>query len=394
MKKVLANFTDWPSHPDRRKLNTYGGIGYYRMWKPSRQLTDFEVDFRGADIDQYGDTFEENWNNIFKQYDIVWSIHFFNTKLQLAQCYYAQLHKKLLIYDLDDNYLDLPESNPVYKDFFHKEGDMTGPSNNQASLTAALSLADALTVSTEPLKERMTAHFKRNFGIEKPIYVIPNMNDLADFNYPMPPRNDTKIVIGYQGSESHVPDLQMVLPTIKKLMRKHKNVHFEILGVVAKENVKRVFGAFEKDLFDRMAMVPVTSTFIQYPEWLAAQRWDIGIAPLVDNSFNKSKSHIKWMEYAAYKIPCVASRVYPYSMPLQGRNTIVDGETGLLCRTPDWEKALERLIVDANFRHKIGQQAYDAVKKDWQYKDSQIQSTFKQMVKDLSGIKKAQKSLI
>lgn len=382
--KVLANFTDWPSHAERRKHNTYGGIGYYRMWKPSQQLTDFEVDFRGADIDQYGDTFEENWDNIFKQYDIFWAIHFFNTRLQVAQCYNAQKHKKILIYDLDDNYLDLPPSNPVYKDFF-EDGHPTG---NQATLTAALSLADALTVSTEPLKERMEAHFKRQFNIEKPIFVIPNMNDLADFNYPVSPKNGKKVIIGYQGSESHVPDLKMVLPAIKKLMRKHKNVHLEILGVVSKEKVKEVFGEFEKDLFDRMAMIPVTATFKEYPQWLAAQQWDIGIAPLVDNAFNKSKSHIKWMEYAAYKIPCVASRVYPYFMPIGKRNTIVDGETGVLCRPPDWERALERMITDKPYRERIGQQAYDAVKRDWQYKDSEIQETFKKLVQEVKKNKR------
>ena len=395
--RVLCNFTDWAGYEERRKLNTYGGIGYYRMWKPSQLLTNHEVDFRGVDIDTYGETPEKNWENIFKKYDVFWAVHFFNEQLQVLQCYNAQKYKKLLIYDLDDNYLDLDPSNPVYEKFFKnyttKDGGDLGmkASRNQATLTAALSLADALTVSTEPLKERMAAHFKRNFNIEKPIYVIPNMNDLNDWNYPVAPKHGNKVVIGYQGSMSHKADLQMVLPAIQRLMKKHKNLHLEILGSIDKHQVDEFFAGWEMKLLERVAMLPATKVFREFPKWLAEQKWDIGIAPLVDTAFTRSKSHIKWLEYSAYKIPCVASRVYPYFMDLCGRKTIQDGETGFLCRPPEWEQALERLIIDKGLRERVGQQAYEAVKKDWQYKDSQIQETFDQMIKDCRKGKKLSK---
>lgn len=382
--KILGHFTDFAGYPERRKANTYGGIGYYRMAKPSACLTDHEVDLRGVDIDQYGLTFEENWDNIFKKYDVFWAVHYFHEQNQAAQCYFAKKHNKLLIYDLDDNYLDLPKSNPVYEKFFKDYGNgMVKPSRNHATLTAALSFADALTVSTEPLKERMQKHMKEAFNIDKPIYVIPNMNDLNDFNFTPVKKSGDKVIIGYQGSTSHKEDLLMVLPSIHKVMKRHKNVHLEILGAIEKKDLDEYFSYWDMHLLERVAMIPATKIFNDYPKVLSEQPWDIGIAPLIDTAFTRSKSHIKWMEYAAYKIPTVASRVYPYFMPLEGRDTIVDGETGFLCRPPEWEAALERLVVSKGLRERIGNAAYEAIKDNWQYKNSNIQETFNQILKNL-----------
>lgn len=380
MAKILAHFTDFAGYPERRKLNTFGGIGYYRLWKPAHCLTNHEVDIRGVDIDTYGTTFEENWENIFKKYDVFWAVHYFHEQNQVAQCFNAQKYNKMLIYDLDDNYLDLPESNPVFEKFFKEENGQKYSSRNKATLSTALSFADALTVSTEPLKERMERHMRDVFRIEKPIYVIPNMNDLADFDFKPAAKHKNNVIIGYQGSTSHNEDLVMVLPAIRNVMSRHSHVYLEILGAVDRKHLDLFFGDWDLKLLERVAMIPSTKVFNDYPKVLSQQKWDIGIAPLVDSAFTRSKSHIKWMEYATYKIPCVASHVYPYFMPLEGRNTIVDGETGFLCRPPEWESKLERLVLDKRLRTKIGENAYEAIKRDWQYKDSEIQEIFDRML--------------
>jgi glycosyltransferase involved in cell wall biosynthesis len=52
------------------------------------------------------------------------------------------------------------------------------------------------------------------------------------------------------------------------------------------------------------------------------------------------------------------------------RQTIDDGHTGFLCSTAkEWEEKLEKLIVDAELRKQIGENAYNFVKEEWQYKD-------------------------
>ncbi len=375
MAKILAHFTDFNHREERKKHNTFGALGYYRTYKPAKQIKNHEVDIRGTDIANYGDTFTTNWQNIFKQYDMIWIMHFLNEANASAQAFFAQRYKKKLVYDLDDNYLDIPESNPVY-DKFQKT------KRERSILSGTLSFADALTVSTEPLKERMQAHFKKVYDMEKPIFVIPNLNDVRDWDYKLAPKNKSKIVIGYSGSNSHQDDLMIIMPVIDKLMTKYPKLHFEIIGAIEKKKLDNYFSGFKPKHLERIGLLPSTPTFWEYPEYLAKQKWDIGIAPLVDTSFTRSKSHIKWMEYSMIKIPTVASRVYPYFMELAGRKTITDGETGFLCSTQsEWEAKLEKLIQSKELRQRIGQQAYDHVKKEWQYDGFDVDKVMDEILK-------------
>lgn len=73
------------------------------------------------------------------------------------------------------------------------------------------------------------------------------------------------------------------------------------------------------------------------------------------------------MEYAMYKIPTIASRVYPYFMPIEGKEIITDGENGLLVKDDEWFDAFEKLILDKELRIKLGENAYEYIKKNWQY---------------------------
>lgn len=366
MAKIISHFTDFNHRPERKLHNTFGALGYYRTFKPAQAIKHHEVDIRGTDIINYGDTFESNWQNIFQKYDMVWIMHFVHELNASAQAFMAQKYKKKLVYDLDDNYLDLPESNPVYDKFQKTKRD-------RSILSTTLSFADALTVSTEPLKERMQAHMKQVYEIDKPIFVIPNMNDVRDWNHKPAPKYKDRIVIGYTGSNSHQDDLMVVMPVIDRLMTKYPNLWFEVIGAIDKKKLDSYFSGFKPKHLERVAMLPSTPTFWEYPEYLAKQKWDIGIAPLVDSAFTRSKSHIKWMEYSMYKIPVVASRVYPYFMELCGRQTIDDGYTGFLATTQaEWETKLDNLIKDRALRKRIGQQAYDYVKKEWQYENFNV----------------------
>ena len=375
MSKILMHYTDFNHRPERRKLNTFGALGYYRIFKPSQQIKNHQVDVVGTDITKYGDTFEECWDNIFQQYDIVWILHFLSEQNAAAQAYFAQKYNKKLVYDIDDNYLDVPESNPVHKEFQPTK-------RNRSVLSASFFFANALTVSTEPLKDRLQAHFKHVHQVDKPMFIVPNMNDIADWNFKPAKKYKDKIVIGYSGSNSHQEDLMVVLPVIDKLMAKYPNLWFEIIGAIDKTKLDQYFRDFTPKHLERVAMLPATATFWEYPEYLSQQKWDIGIAPLVDSAFTRCKSHIKWLEYSMYKIPTVASRVYPYFMELEGRETITDGETGFLCQTQtEWGQKLEKLIESKELREKMGKQAYDHVKKSWQYKDFNVDAVVDKILK-------------
>jgi glycosyltransferase involved in cell wall biosynthesis len=82
--------------------------------------------------------------------------------------------------------------------------------------------------------------------------------------------------------------------------------------------------------------------------------------PLTDDEFNKGKSNLKWLENSARKIPTVASSVESYKV------SIKHGETGFLANNQDeWVEHLSHLIENKTLRTRIGQQAYDEVKKNY-----------------------------
>jgi glycosyltransferase involved in cell wall biosynthesis len=365
IKDILFHFADYNHVPEREKLNEYGGIGYYRIVKPAQYIGKLKtVKVVGKEILKFGKTFESLWGSVFSNHKMFWMNHFLGEPNASAQAFFSNRYKRGLVYDLDDNFLDVPSTNEMYEKL--KPG-----SRDRAILSATLSFATTLVASTDPLKDKLVKHFKDVYGIDKNVVVIPNMNDIKDWDYTPVPKHGDKIVIGYSGSNSHQDDLVMVMPSIAKLMKKHKNLYFELIGCVPKAKVKEYFGnkGFDNECLDRIKLLPATPIFKDYPEYLSQQAWDIGICPLVDTEFTRSKSHIKWMEYSMYQIPTVASRVYPYFMDIQGRKTITDGETGLLAKPHEWEAKLESLIVSKELRDKLGKAAYDHIKKNWQYKN-------------------------
>lgn len=81
-----------------------------------------------------------------------------------------------------------------------------------------------------------------------------------------------------------------------------------------------------------------------------AAGFDIGIAPIADNRFNRARSSIKVKEYAAAGTPWLASPVGPY------RNLGVR-EGGILVEDGDWDAALLRLVDRRWLRRRLARRA-------------------------------------
>jgi glycosyltransferase involved in cell wall biosynthesis len=355
-------------------VDGYGGVGYYRIIQPSRHIKGHEVNVVGMGIGHKGETPEQKWTRIFTDYDVFWTTYFSNPQEASYIFYHRDKFKKKVIIDLDDNYLDVGKNNALYEKYKPTRKD-------RAFTSTILSFADAITVSTEPLKQKVSAHLKKIYNLEKNIFVIPNMNEIADWNYQPAEKNKDKFVIGYSGSSSHYDDLEMMLPALGKIMDKYPQVFFESTGAIGKKHIE-LFSCFSKSAQLRSDAIPSTWTFKEYPEHLSKMKWDIGIAPLIDDAFTRCKSHIKFMEYSMFKIPTIASRVYPYFVPCFGREVIEHEKTGLLVKPSEWFDALEDLILHKDKRLSLGQNAYEYIRDNWQY-DNAFSDVIDKMLKTI-----------
>ncbi len=357
-KKIAWLLTDWMGNAYRRENDLYGGIGYYRVIKPAQVLRKwFDIEVIGADFRHWG-TDDEKYTRLGKGYDLIISKHLSIPQEASNTLATGKHFKKKVIVDLDDDYLNIRKDNPAFKDYAILKG-------GRYFLSALLSLADGLTVSTDPLSK---VYSRLNPSID----VLPNCNDINDWPAPTK-KNDGKIRIGYAGGNAHGDDLALILNPVARILDLYPNVLFEICGAVtaleAKEMGEKMNKFTKRDITPQILIIKGTPAWQGYPELLASFGWDIGIAPLVDEPFNRGKSHIKVMEYSMVGAASVASPVYPYFEPIRGVKIMEDGVTGLFASTPDeWFNALDKLICNPKLRKTLAKNMYKHVKKNWQWK--------------------------
>ena len=160
-----------------------------------------------------------------------------------------------------------------------------------------------------------------------------------------------KIKIGWSGAASHNDDIKFIEKVVYQILDKYKNVEFFFQGGAPQFLVKK---------HPRIKCSQKWATPYVYPQRMKDLKFDIGVAPLLDNNFNRAKSNLRWLEYSALKIPTVASKVEHF------KTTIKDGETGFLCYEP--EEFFQRLclvIEDEGKRKEIGNNAYNEIKKNF-----------------------------
>lgn len=364
MKIALVN-TD-ANNEYRLKTNKMGGVGYYRLWLPKLALescTDWEIDFIGTEFTDNiditnDDTILRSYVDFFNQYDLVILKHFDNPnagRFIMAASDYTGVP---YITDLDDDVLSVREDQPASKLGYGK-GEV-----QRVTVGTMLSFSKALIVTNDYLGKNIQTMVKDMCGVEVPYFVIPNYNNLEEWSKFKSKTNKDKTVIGWHGSITHNADLEMVFPVLERIMKEDKSVHLELMGGIKKEYALEVFKNWDLDLLNRLKIIPGTQAWYNFPYHLMKQKWDIGIAPLIDDKFNRSKSHIKWLEYTMKHIPTVASNVEPY-------RGITEGVTGLLCDTPDdWYTKLKLLIKDKKLRTKLSKNAYKEVSTKWQYQNA------------------------
>lgn len=267
-----------------------------------------------------------------------------------------QKYGKPMFVETDDNYLDVPPWNEAQRSF-------SPTSTHRYYATEAMSWADGMFVTTPHLKE---LYSKQNENI----HVIQNSLDFkGDRKFvgwdQVSPRKHKGIRIGWIGGRSHFEDLMMVAPALKEILQRHPEVTLVLVNSAIKSSCKNMGIKYPFEGFANVHYADRGVAINRYAQFMASFGFDIGIAPLVDCNFNRSKSNLRWLEYSATKIPTVATDISHFSQ------TVRDGVDGILIKENNlqaWASALETLISKQSFREEMGRQAYKRVKKDFNLK--------------------------
>ena len=160
---------------------------------------------------------------------------------------------------------------------------------------------------------------------------------------PSTPPRQGPVRILFMGTATHDADFAIVEGALARL----KSVFAEYVAV----DLVGISSRYDMPSWvNRIGMpVQVGGSYPGFVNWITQQHWDIGIAPLTDTSFNRCKSAIKTLDYAAIGLPVLASDREAY------RGSLADGPGGWLLPDDEnaWFVALARLVRDAQLRRRL-----------------------------------------
>ena len=173
------------------------------------------------------------------------------------------------------------------------------------------------------------------------VRVLPSVVDTMLLQ-PGPPRVQEVPVLGWVGTDTTVPYLESLAPSLAALARETRYR----LVVVTGARRPRIPGV-ELDVLE----------WSLEGELEALQAMDVGLYPLDDTPWSRGKCGFKALQYLACGVPCVASPVGV----LPG--IVVPGRTGLLASSQaDWVAACRSLLSDAPLRRTLGAQGSELVR--------------------------------
>jgi GT2 family glycosyltransferase/glycosyltransferase involved in cell wall biosynthesis len=241
-----------------------------------------------------------------------------------------------LIYDLDDDLLHIPIT--------HSDAAELRPKARVVS--RMLRRADQIWVSTPALARAIAP--ERDDAL-----VLPNALDerlwLAPPRVSRAPGGPLRILC--MGTATHDGDFALIQPGLARLKEVFGDrVTIDMLGVTGRSDMPH--------WINRLGMTQMgNASYPGFVHWITRQPgWDVGLTPLADTPFNRSKSMIKTLDYAALGLAVMASSVEAY------RGSLADGPGGMLLpNDPEaWYAALSRLRRDPAELLRLANGAQDA----------------------------------
>lgn len=241
-----------------------------------------------------------------------------------------------VVYDTDDDVLDYPDWTGL------------GPAaaRERDVVMRILAMTDLVTATTPTLAERLRPHTHGR------VRVVRNAVDPAWYaGRPEPGlAGDPRVV--YHGVARRLRDYQVARPGVDEVARSVPGLRRVWLGDAEAPSVRACMDEVR----------PWVDGPAAFGAALTAARPDIGLAPLLDDPFNRAKSELHWIEYAMAGAPTIATAFGgpgPYDV-------IRDGKDGLLARSPaDWTRQLRRLAGSTTLRAELAGRAGERVRANY-----------------------------
>ncbi|MDC0535790.1 hypothetical protein OAO18_08290 [Francisellaceae bacterium] len=231
-----------------------------------------------------------------------------------------------IIFHIDDDLLNISvEAVGDEKYRFHNQP------NRLNAIKNLLNHSSLVYCSTEKLAKKLKSY---KFG--SPIYPGDIYCASSILNLP---KNKQARIIGYMGY-GHKEDLNLVLPTIIKVLENYKEIYFHLFGTIELPDKLKPFN-------ERIITTPPIRDYKKFLYEFSKLNWDIGICPLVKSDFNLCKANTKWVEYSALGVAVIASKGTVY-------DNCCSDNCGILADTQnDWYGAFELLINRPDQRYKL-----------------------------------------
>jgi glycosyltransferase involved in cell wall biosynthesis len=377
------------------------GVGTYRSINPHLALTNNYPDEFHVDIDFKPNLENDEW---LKQYDI---IHYHRSLGSFEKT--ATFLNKLddlgivSIMDLDD-YWSPGTHHPAY--LIIKDSKM------DIKILDNLKSARNVTTTTDVFANEIRKYNKN-------VYVLPNAINPEEKQYIPSPEKSERIRFGWLGGSSHKRDLQLLDGVVNRLssdglidkiqfvlcgfdtrgtitmidqksgqktqrpIKPMESVWYEYEKIftnnyssVSPEYKKHLmkfineeFPNIENESYRRVWTKPITTYASNY------NLFDVSLAPLENNIFNKVKSQLKVIEAGFHKKAIIAQEFGPYLIDLEHAMTKGSkhehprlNETGnaLLVSTvknsSDWYKSIKKLINNPEMIGELSSRLYESVK--------------------------------
>lgn len=295
-----------------------GGCSYYRCMLPMNTLRGHKVAFGPpAFATEYGFGVRTSKTTAEFGFDVV-VLKMMMDRWVPKQMQLAQERGQRLIVDVDDHYDGLHEDNLAFQATNPDENKI----RNRDHYRAVIQAADLLTVSTPFLQEYYAPLVQD---------VMMVRNGINPNQFPKREVRNRKPVLGWAGAmQWRSNDADTAVPWLSELLEEH-DLLFHHAG-----HMDTAVPFWERAGVpkDRMILTPMKPLY-RYHEMLD---FDIGLVLLSDIDFNKAKSNIKGLEYAASNIPFVAAALPEYErLSLEG--------VGRVAYTPEgWKQQIEDLL--------------------------------------------------